>query len=332
MSHNSKESRCLYNIRNRCIVLETKPNVLIYYKNLEAALIRFHIHIHRMFSMNLSITEFHLKRASDITHIAYSSYLELGSHGTHKQYFGERLPWSVFRRHSDIRVALINCCSAHQCVEIEYSTMPKLYFTPLYTDNSLHEHHFSWGDYSVYMFHIYVEAINKICLHIETTIGSGIVAYDSPTPTRNVLLRLRSKYENQVTINASAFQMFLVVMHCQTCNVTTFHYEAVEQNKKVVDIKYKPIKMHITNQSSWGFNQLAWIQTYHLKAQEGHNVDTKITHLMFYCKSVGNVFTGGVILYNIVNGRTERVAGLHRNSDINDFFFSRKLVSKVPGI
>ena len=322
MSHNSKESRCLYNIRSRCIVLETKPNVLIYYHNLEAVLIRFHIHLHWMFSMNVSITEFNLNRASGITYGEYNSYLELGSHDTHKRYFGERLPWSIFMRHFDITVALINFCAAHKCVEIEYNIMPKLYFTPLYTDNSSPENQFSWGNHSVYTFHMYVEVINKICLHIEPAIGSGIVAYDSSTPTRNVLLRLKSEYENQVTINASAFQMFLVLTHCQTCNATTFHYEAVEQNKIVVDIKHKPIKMQITNQSSWRSNQLTWIQIYLLKAEGGHNVDTKMTHLKFYCNFVGDIFTGGVVLYNIVNGRKERVMGLHRNSDINDFLLS----------
>ena len=106
-----------------------------------------------------------------------------------------------------------------------------------------------------------------------------------------------------------------MVTHCQFCNATTFYYETVEQEKIDIEIRNKPIKLHTKNQSSWEPSSLSWIQTYLLKAQEEHKVDTKILNLKFYCRYVANIFTGGVVLYNIVNGRAEKVVGLHEHSD-----------------
>ena len=316
MAHNSKERQCLFDFYGNCVVLKIQPNVLIYHQNPEARALRVHMHLHRMFSMNVSITECHLNRPSDI-HIynARDPYLELGSHGSYKEYSGEQLPWSIFRPHSYVKVVFHNLCLSPKCVELEYSIICQMHFIPLYKDTSPLKHNFNWGNFVVRTFHIYVDVINKICLLINSATGNGILAYDSPNPIGRVLLKRKSKFDKQFAINASAFQLFIVVTHCQFCNATTLYYETVEQEKIDIEIRNKPIKLHAKNQSSWEPNSLSWIQTYLLKSQEGHQVDTKILNLKFYCNDVANIFTGGVVLYNIVNGRAERVVGLHKNSD-----------------
>ena len=301
---NGKE-RCLYWRTNRCAIVERGGNVLHFKSLYTRRPLHLSVDVNRKFSLYLAFTKLYLCNNKKLSFYC-TNYMDIRIGNTSERYTKNLLPWTIISKHASALITV----SSHDYslhIEFEYSIAEK----------SKHEFAYRYGTYDsrrdyfqMERIHIAVEIIYRIHVEISGCFQCMIIAHDGPHEIFPTILHKTIGSLGFTSFSTSAHYSLVFMTKERLLNTTAIRYNAVLVVYTDVTLRRSTLLVFDNNtRCDENTNQVRSC-VFKIRAPGDSNVKLTLMELQIEGIHAGNDFAAGFVIYNVVEGQTEKVSEL----------------------
>ena len=263
---------------------------------------KFHIIVHRQFSLNVTVLYYYDKFIDQTL-----GYLTISG----KKYTGLLYPYTFMSSSNSVEITFQGFSEI--CIGIEYSIGQSFNRTN-YRSMDANDMYFLWGFFRVTGFRIHVDKRARLALNTTSCSHCKLIVYDGPAAQLPIIMKNNGTGRSQRVI-ASTFQVFVVLIEDVHQQETAITYAPIYINTAEYNLSKKDyVEISFDNRTHCrAYSLYARLCVFKFQTSSSKNIQFSLKYLQFTGKKNGGQSAAGMVIYNHFNGTVEKLVELNDN-------------------
>ena len=275
------------------------------------------ISIHKMFALNLTVTNFYSKekvywQPMDGNCEGFFMIFSLLYNNCTNLYCGKRFPWSIYTRSNNIELKLSHASDPKRADIGVLVNLVDRHF--VYSHCGTHGGGLiEWGDFEIRTYRIRTEMLNRLRISVESNSskGSNILLYNGPSSMMPRLIAHKDRFYKAL-FKSSTFQVFVVSIISKKSE----DFRLIYRSDQMVVSNVVTVTQRIQVQNNTGCgnsNTNSWMCTLVIVSPRSTHARLRILHMDFNGPFSDMFVSSGIAVYNVMKNNSNLVAHFYSN-------------------